>query len=250
MGVDHRCAEILELGGKDLVPLSSALSEHRLPGRGPFRLPPPDVEDELRRTRGKEVLSEEDTVYLAEMDLTEVDFGGEELSEGILLKANLARARLDGASLRGAMAGGLILRGASCCGTDFFKASLEGADFVDAFGHFAYFCRADVSNAKFNEASLFHASFAGATCLATSFVRADLQGADLSDAILTKANLQEARLWGANFSGVSISSGTRLAGASGIDHVRAPILHFEGEKFEGDAAKELLAKLAGQSTDD
>ena len=131
-------------------------------------------------------------------------------------------------------------------GTDFFKANLEEADVTDAFGHFAYFCRADVSNATFDGASLFHASVTDAVCLRTSFIRADLQGADLGKAMPTEASLQEARLWRANLEGASMNSQTRLAGATGIEHTRVASLRFEGERVEGEAVRELLVRLTRQ----
>ena len=224
--------------------MSSGTRRDPPPWRGPFREPPSVILAQLERSRDKDVLEEDDVVYFDQMDLSSVDLAGEFLTGGLLFEANLSGARLDGASLRRARADGLILRGASCCGTDFFKASLEGADFADVLGRFAYFCRADVTNATFDGASLFHASFADAVCLRTSFVRADLQGADLTDAMLTEANMQEARLWGANLDGVSMDSRTLLAGATGIEHIRVTSLRFEGEELMGDTAKELLVSLA------
>ena len=50
-----------------------------------------------------------------------------------------------------------------------------------------------------------------------------------------------------DLTGVSLDSSTRLAGAKGIEHaVSAGMVHFEGETIEGNAAKELLIRLASQ----
>lgn len=185
-------------------------------------------------------------MYFAQMDLSGVDLAGEFLGDGTLYETNLSGARLDGASLRRAGASGMMLRGASCCGTDFFKAALESANVTDALAHFAYFCRADVSGARFDGTSLFHASFAGATCLRTSFVGVNLQGADLSEALLSAADLRQAQLWGADLEGISLSADTRLTGARGLEGVSARLVRFEGEEVVGDAAVELLVKLANQ----
>jgi len=227
--------------------MSSGIHKELPPWRGPFRNPPPDVMSQLERTRGKDELDESDVVYLAQMDLSQVDLAGEFLGDGTLYETNLTGARLDGASLRRAMAGGLILRGASYCGTDFYKAALEAAEATEALGHFAYFCRADVSGARFDRASLFHASFAGATCLRTGFVGVDLRAADLSDALLSGADLSLAQLWGANLEGISLSADTRLTGAIGLESVNTRRVRFEGETVTGDAAKALLVKLADQA---
>ena len=229
--------------------MSSGTRKDQPSWRGPFRSPPPEVMSQVERTREKDELDEDDVVYLAQMDLPGVDLAGEFLGDGTLYETNLAGARLDGASLRRAMAGGLVLRGGSCCGTDFYKAALEAADLSEALGHFAYFCRADVSGARFDQASLFHASFAGATCSRTSFVGADLRGADLSEATLSAADLQDAQLWGANLEGISLSADTRLAGAVGVEEVNTHLVRFEGEQFTGDAARDLLVKLAQQPRD-
>lgn len=213
--------------------------------RGPFREPPPEIVSQLDRSRDKDVLEEEDVVYFDQMDLSRLDLAGEYLGSGFLYEANLSGARLDGASLRRAAAAGVILRGASCCGTDFFKAGLESADLSDAMANFAYFRRADVTDARFDGSSLFHASFAGATCLRSSFIGARLQGADFRDAMLTAANLEQAELWGANLDGSSLSADTRLAGARGIEGVNVDHVRYEGEDLRGGEARELLAKLAG-----
>lgn len=229
--------------------MSSGTRKELSPWRGPFRTPPPEVMSQLERAREKDELDKSDVIYLAQMDLSGVDLAGEFLGDGTLYETNLAGARLDGASLRRAMAGGLILRGASCCGTDFYKTELEAAEATEALGHFAYFCRADVSEARFDQASLFHASFAGATCLTASFVGADLRGADLSEATLSGADLRHAQLWGANLEGILLSADTRLTGAIGLEGVSTRLVRFEGEKVAGDAAKDLLVKLAQQPSE-
>ncbi len=223
------------------------MSDNRLPGRGPFLAPPPEVLRRLEMTREKMILEEEDTVGFPLMDLSGVDLGGEYLADGMLFQTDLFGARLDGAVVRGAFAGGVILREASCCGTDFYKAELEGADFTGALAHGIHFSKAHLTNARFDHGDFWHGDFSDSYCSGASFVGANLSLCNFRDASLDGCDLSGAQFGWADLTGVSLDSNTRLARAKGIEHaVSAGMVRFEGEKFEGDAAKELLIRLASQ----
>ena len=43
-----------------------------------------------------------------------------------------------------------------------------------------------------------------------------------------------------------MATDTRLAGAQGLEGVSTHLVRYEGEEIRGDAAKELLIRLAGQ----
>lgn len=181
-----------------------------------------------------------------ETDLSGLDLGGEWMADGLFIDANLAHARLDGAVLRAATAGGIILRHASCCGTDFFKAELEGADFTEVLGHGIHLAKTQLYEALLDGGRFWHGDFSNASCRLASFVGADLSLCNFQSANLKGADMREVQFGWTDLSGASLDTNTRLAGAKGVQGVIASMIHFEGEAIEGDAAKDLLAKLAGR----
>jgi uncharacterized protein YjbI with pentapeptide repeats len=223
------------------------VSDDRFPGRGPFSVPPPEILRQLEPTRERVDDRPRPTVNFYEMDLTGIDLGGEYLAEGTFIDANFTGARLDGACLRRSMAGGILLRGASCCGTDFFKAILHEADFTGVLGHGIHFARAELHNARLDRGDFWRGDFNDSYCSGASFISANLSLCDLRNASLTGADLRRAQFGWTDLTGASLDSETRLAGANGIEYVSAGMIRFEGEDIEGDAAKELLIRLASQS---
>jgi uncharacterized protein YjbI with pentapeptide repeats len=225
--------------------------EARLPGRGPFRPPPPEVLRQLEPTRKPtQDGSPRPTVGFYEMDLSGLDLGGEWMADGIFIEANLTGARLDGAVLRAVTGGGIILRHASCCGTDFFKAELEGADFTGVLGHGIHLAKADLYEARFDQGDFWHGDFNEASCRNASFKGADLSLCSFRNATLAGADLRGVQLGWTDLSGASLDTKTQLAGARGVEYgVRATMIRFEGEEIHGDNAKDLLVKLARQPMD-
>lgn len=232
---------------KGSAAVSSGIHKSQLPGRGPFLPPPPEVLRQLEVTRGREILEEDDAVVFPQMNLSQIDLGGEYLADGMLYETNLSGARLDGAVVRRAFAGGVILRDASCCGTDFYKSELEGADFTGVLGHGIHFARANLVDARFDHGDFWHGDFGDAFCDRASFVGADLSLCNFRDASLTGADLRGARFGWADLTGAFLDSETRLAGAQSVAHAVSPdMIRYEGEKIEGAAARELLIQLANQ----
>ena len=219
----------------------------RSPGRGPFRAPPPDILQQLEPIRDwADKNTPPPTVMFYAMDLSGVDLGGEDLAEGIFIDANLTEARIDGARLRRSMAGGVILRGASCSGADFYKANLQGADFTGVLAHGIYFGRAELIKARLDGGDFWHGDFNDSYCFGASFVGANLSLCNLRDAGLEGADLRGVQFGWTDLTGAFLDSETRLAGAKGVESVSAGMIRFEGEKVEGEAAKELLIRLASQ----
>jgi uncharacterized protein YjbI with pentapeptide repeats len=234
---------------KGSAAVSSGIHKPQFPGRGPFLAPAPEVLRQLEATRGKEVLEEADAVAFPQMDLARIDLGGEYLADGMLYETNLSGARLDGAVVRRAFAGGIILSDASCCGTDFYKTELEGADFTGVLGHGIHFARAHLTEARFDRGDFWHGDFSDAFCRRASFVGADLSLCDFRNASLIGADLSGAQFGWADLTGAFLDSETRLVGAHAVEHT-ATMVRFEGEVIEGDAARELLTKLARPSRRD
>jgi uncharacterized protein YjbI with pentapeptide repeats len=122
---------------------------------------------------------------LRKAGLQGVDLAGARLREALLGEANLRGAGLEGADLARADLAGAALVGAALGEADLQGAMLEEADLRDAVVRFA----------RLRGAVLEHASLQGA----------DLWGADLRDAVLTDAQLQGARLEEANLEGADLS---------------------------------------------
>lgn len=107
---------------------------------------------------------------------------GADLQEANLEKAFLGardgkRIRLDKADLYKANLGSASLKGASAVGTIFCEANLAGTVFVNADLRGANFARADLKDARFEGANLAGASFQGATNIPAAIAaRLDAQG--------------------------------------------------------------------------
>lgn len=110
--------------------------------------------------------------------------------------------------------------------------------------------KAGLYEARLDHGLFWHGDFSNAFCDKASFVGADLSLCNFRHAAIKGADLRGVQFGWTDLTGVSLDSSTRLAGAKGIEHaVSAGMVRFEGEKIEGDAAKELLIWLASQPDD-
>lgn len=182
---------------------------------------------------------------LSDWSFPGVDLSGEWLTDGSLMECDLTGARLDHAHADGALAGGVILARASLVGADFYKSILESADLSDAVATDARFYKANMRRAQLDRARLDGAYLFGVRLGEASLVDADLRGSDLARASLINADLTRARLDGARLDGVQLSSGTSLAGVSGLASVRAAGVWFDQQRVEGDDVLPTLLRLAG-----
>ena len=138
---------------------------------------------------------------LCRADLCDADLRGASLCEANLRGANLCRANLCDAYLLDAN-----LRDADLCRANLRDADLRGANLRDADLRGAYLRGADLRGANLCRANLREADLCGANLSEASLYGANLSEADLCDAYLYGANLREARLseaslYGANLSG-------------------------------------------------
>lgn len=125
-------------------------------------------------------------VELWDLDLSESDFGGINLSSAklplfVAINANLSGSDFREADLTSALLRGANLSGANLSGANLWKADLSGAD---------------LSGANLSEADLSNANLSGA-----NFSEADLNGAKLRRAILNDGVHGDARFSGANTQG-------------------------------------------------
>jgi len=153
---------------------------------------------------------------LAKADLTGADLRGvnlaeADLSNAILVGANLTGADLTDADLTGANLTGAYLEDANLTDADLTGANLTGANLTDANLTGANLTDADLHNLNLTGANLFRANLADANLTGANLTdadltranltRANLTRADLYHADLTSANLREANLEGANLTG-------------------------------------------------
>jgi hypothetical protein len=122
---------------------------------------------------------------LSEMNFIEIeaDLNKANLSEAILISANLEKANFSRADLDEANLGGANLSGANLSGAILDRANLSGADLTEA----------DLSGAKLRRATLDRAKL----------IEADLGGADLKGAMLIDTNLERTNLTGCSIYGIS-----------------------------------------------
>jgi len=115
----------------------------------------------------------------------------------------------------------LFCRDANLQGYDFRGVSLRFADFWGADLTGARFDNATLLTTSFRETKLSGASFVGADLTRTVFTRSDIQGADFRQANLTYAWVDFAQAQRANFTGAQIERAsfrdTNLTGATWID---------------------------------
>ncbi len=109
-----------------------------------------------------------------EVDLSEVNLRGTELSEANLSRVNFCSADLSGT----------VLRDANCREANFIWANLSEANLNHA----------NLAGADFYRTNLFGAKLNRANCSQARFVEAELSRANLSQADLTRADLSEANL--------------------------------------------------------
>jgi uncharacterized protein YjbI with pentapeptide repeats len=134
----------------------------------------------------------------------------EQRSSAVVLMrgANLGRAQLAGANLRGAQLGGANLSEAQL-----ERANLRGAQLGRANLFEAQLERADLRGAQLGEANLGRAQLAGADLSGAQLAGANLGEAQLGGAILYKAQLGEANLFETQLAGANLSK-AQLAGAN------------------------------------
>lgn len=157
-------------------------------------------------------------IWLNGLDLSGLDFSGTILRATALNGADLSNARLDGAVLSQAWMMGADLSGASLRGAELFqtqlsRADLTGADFTGARA------AADFTKAKMDGAIFKGADFsADMRNQSMGLMRGVLrsargQGVDFSGALMSRADLEFAKLPGADFTGVDL----RMATMGGAD---------------------------------
>ena len=169
------------------------------------------------------------------VDLRELRIMGADLSRSNLGRAQLDRARADGAVFQAASLPGASLMEIVATGSDFTHANLAGANLQsasleDARMSHAQLCSANLNNgflrgadltgSSFVGASLRHATLFGATLAGTDFTSADLEGTDLhgadlrgailddaclANAALTRCNLEAMRLTRVDFAGAMLN---------------------------------------------
>ena len=132
-----------------------------------------------------------------------------DLSNKILIGADLEGANLIRANLIGANLIGANLIRANLIGANLIIANLIGANLIGANLRSAYLIRANLREANLKEASLI-----GANLLNANLIEADLEGADLEGANLRGANLRGVNLIGANLEGINLN--TQFLGSAGL----------------------------------
>jgi uncharacterized protein YjbI with pentapeptide repeats len=148
---------------------------------------------------------------LSEADLTEAYLGGlmtgarlihviapRATLEGDLQGANLSKATLRRASMKGATLSSADLSEADLRSSEFERADLENASFTGAILDDVDLRQARLAKADFRSARLKRVDLSGANLRTTVFCNANLSGANLSSADLTGTNLAGACLVGAN----------------------------------------------------
>ena len=144
-------------------------------------------------------------IDLSYAKLTQIRWGGRDLSGANFSYATMSRVDMDGANLSKAnlsrATGGLSLQRANLSGANLSGAKMPGLQAANA----------NLSGALLTGASLSKASMPYATLTNANLVSADLTNADLSytnlfGAILGGADLSGANLKGANLSGVDLSN--------------------------------------------
>lgn len=144
-------------------------------------------------------------IDLSYVNLSNVDFGGADLSRAILLNADLNGANLSGANLsRTSLING-NLSGADISSADLANAKLMNANLSNAKLMNADLTNADLSNAKLSSANLNGATLIDADLSQANFDSATLQGTDLINAKLSRVNFRRSILFNANFSDANLS---------------------------------------------
>ena len=167
---------------------------------------------------------------------TNCDFSGANLGASIATNASFIGCNFTGATLSKSVLENAVFRECDFTGVYFLEARLSGVElsnsklqkaiFLERDLGGANFAGSDLSNATFLECELSRADFSAATLHETTFVAAraahsnfsnanmtnvrfvlasDLAGCNFTGACLDKANLREAVLEKANFTGTSIS---------------------------------------------
>jgi uncharacterized protein YjbI with pentapeptide repeats len=145
---------------------------------------------------------ESETVATRIIDLKDVD-----LSEANLIRANLEKADLRGVFLHKADLRRANLHKADLCGAILIRADLRGA-----FLNEAKLERADLKGANLHGTDLNNAKLSLANLEGANLEGVDLTWADLRAAPLNQANLNRATLYGANLSRAELK-GANLKGA-------------------------------------
>lgn len=148
-------------------------------------------------------------------DLRNGESRGTNLSDAILIRANLNGANLNGVDLRGANLSYANLSYAILSYADLREANLREVDLRNADLSNADLSGTDLSGANHYRANLIDASLRGANLRAASLIEADLSGANLSDANLHGTRLERTHLTRVSLSGAdlreAIISGTNFA---------------------------------------
>ena len=149
-----------------------------------------------------------ENAHLTDADLRRVDLTGANLEFAPLTGADLSHADLTDAylgmlDLTGATLDSADLRRANLMHTDLTDANLSRADLTDASLEFAILTSATLENAHLTgaglkDATLTDANLQNADLTSTELKNACLIGVDLKDAILTSANLHQADLQNAD----------------------------------------------------
>lgn len=195
----------------------------------------------IRRRKARNEIPNFRHAYLTGADLSEANLSrailaqahlrGAKLHRADLTSAHLSEADLSWAKLVGAHLSGAKLRRADLAWADLSGANLVGAHLSGANLVGAYLNGANLNGANLKEARLKEASLVGAHLGGANLFRAELGGADLSGANLTGAKLDGVDLSGANLRRANLSW-SNLAGAnlSGSNFCGADAI---GAKFAG-----------------
>ena len=172
-----------------------------------------NLEDQRSARADKRSLQQ--TLYVADLreivmpgeDLSNLSFGGRDLSGANLSGANLSEANLSEANLSEANLSEANLWEVDLVGADLLRADLTEskllrADLTDADLSEANLSRAFLGRADLPNANLTDADLTDADLFEAYLTEADLTDADLVGVSLTRANLEGANLEGANLTGV------------------------------------------------
>jgi len=162
--------------------------------------------------------------HLSRADLRGANLSGANLSRAELFGANLHRANLSRADLFGANLRGANLTNAKLSEAGLFEANLSGANLSGAEVFGAGLRGANFSEAKLSGANLFGVNLNGADLSRADLSAADLRGAGLGRANLNGANLSRADLSGTDLTraivGFTVFGGNDLSTVVGLDTVR------------------------------
>jgi uncharacterized protein YjbI with pentapeptide repeats len=177
-------------------------------------------------------------VNLSNAKCNKVCFTAADLTDAVLVGADLQQADFTGAILRGADLSGADIQGAIFTDADLSGATLRSVIVTEdkvkkMFAHLGgytsleRFDYATLSGVDLSDSNFSDVNFRGADLSGTNFSEAMLDGANFAGARLSRANFARASLWEANLAGADLefadATGAKLDGAnlSGCDLAHA-----------------------------